>query len=119
MVTDRTLPDNIYGGGLQARLSLARPICAPRATKHIIRWRTGLSEPIYEPNGIQHGHATRSGGGSRHLAMSSAEAGRRLMLKACPAHKPRGETGAAQEEGEGTGFADALARMLGRGRART
>ena len=119
MVTERTLADNIYGGGLQARLWLAHHIRGPRPQIHHDITITGQQQRRWDPTQVPRIRAIRAERGSRHFAISSAEACQRLLLKACPEHKPRGETGAAQEEGEGTGFADALARMLGRGRART
>ena len=119
MVTDDDLPDNIYGGLLQAALWLARHVRGPRAQIQLDSTRTGRYNRPRDPRHAQRQRTVRVDGGSRDSAIASAEPGRRKALQASQEHTRRGAQGAGQQEGEGTGIAQALVRMLGRARART
>ena len=111
--------DPIHGGRLQAHLWLARHKRASRPQIQHNSARTGRFDRPRYPAHVERTRAIHAEGCSRHMAIPSAEAGWRLLLKACSEHRRGGETGAAQQEGEGKGIAHALPRMLGRGRART
>ena len=111
--------DPIHGGRLQAHLWLVRHKRASHPQIQHNSARTGRFDRPRYPAHVERTRAIHAEGCSRHMAIPSAEAGWRLLLKACSEHRRGGETGAAQQEGEGKGIAHALPRMLGRGRART
>ena len=119
MVTEEDPYWITHGGRLQARLSLARHKRASRAKIQHDSARTRLWDRWKDRAHLKRMRAKRVAGRSSKIDVPLPAAGRRLLIKAGPAHKQRGEQAAAQQGGKGTGIAHALPGMLGRGRGRT